>query len=122
VALEGALVAGPRRLLDRLTATGIRQAPWVHALANRFVRVAAGRLDAAIGGANAHDWDIAAAHLILTEAGARFTGLEGDVPVYNRPDPRHPALLAAGADRHPVLLAALQPEAPAVIASQDAPF
>jgi myo-inositol-1(or 4)-monophosphatase len=122
VGLEGALVAGPRRLLDRLAASGIRQAPWVHALANRFARVAAGRLDAAIGGGNAHDWDIAAAHLILTEAGARFTGLEGEVPVYNRPDPRHPALLAAGADRHPALLAALQPDAPTVNASPDAPF
>ena len=120
--LEGALVAGPRRLLDRLSGSGIRQAPWVHALANRFVRVAAGRLDAAIGGGDSHDWDIAAAHLILTEAGARFTGFQGEVPIYNRPDPRHPALLAAGADRHPALLAALQPDAPAVIASQDAPF
>jgi myo-inositol-1(or 4)-monophosphatase len=106
--LEGALAAGPRRVLDRLASTGMRQAPWIHALANRFVRVAAARLDVAIARADAHDWDVAAADLILTEAGARMTGPEGEDPIYNRPVPRHGALLAAGAARHRALIAAVQ--------------
>lgn len=106
--LDGALVGGPKRLLDHLVPSGIRQAPWVHALANRFVRVASGRLDAALARIDAQDWDIAAADIILTEAGARMTSLEGAAPTYNRPTTKHGALIAAGRERLPGLLAALR--------------
>ena len=55
-------------------------------------------------GGNSHDWDLAAADLIVHEAGAALTSLRGDAPVYNRSVPRHPPLVAAGRERHEHLL------------------
>jgi myo-inositol-1(or 4)-monophosphatase len=119
--IRDAVIGGPKRVLDRLAPAGIRQAPWIHALANRFVSVADARLDAAIARTDAYDWDIAAAHLILAEAGAVLTGFDGSEPVYNEPIPRHGALLATGIARHAALLSALQPAAPAAETQPDAP-
>ena len=50
-------------------------------------------------GANAaiqNDWDLAAADIILHEAGGRMTTHDGSAFLYNRPSTRHPSLLAAG--------------------------
>ena len=62
-----------------------------------------GELDAAIAGGNSHDWDLAAADLLVHEAGGLMTGLDGRVLIYNRPDPVHNVVLAAGRDRHVAL-------------------
>jgi myo-inositol-1(or 4)-monophosphatase len=56
--------------------------------------VADGRLDATLVRANSHDWDLAAAALILANAGGRLVDLEGNDLVYNRPVPRHGRLVA----------------------------
>jgi myo-inositol-1(or 4)-monophosphatase len=66
-------------------------------LAMRIVRVAEGALDLALARKNAYDWDIAAADLILREAGGALSDLSGAIPLYNQPDPRHPALIAGPA-------------------------
>ncbi|MGA0532340.1 3'(2'),5'-bisphosphate nucleotidase CysQ [Hansschlegelia sp. KR7-227] len=116
VALEGLLVGGPSALLNPLKPHGVIRAAWLYALANRLVQVADGHMDAALARPNAHDWDIAAAHLILEEAGARLTGLDGAVPSYNRPSTRHGALIAAAPGRADALLAALHAERDAIAA------
>ena len=103
--LEGARISGPRRVVEQLVAAvpTIVALPRVHSLALRFARVAQGRLDAALSGGNSHDWDLAAADLLVHEAGGALTTLAGDRILYNRAEPVHGALLAAGQRRHRVL-------------------
>ena len=101
--LEGARVAGPDRRLARLAPFGIVAESKVHALALRVSRVAQGRLDIALAGPNSSDWDLAAADLLVHEAGGALTTLAGETLVYNRPKPKHSALFAAGRARHQVL-------------------
>lgn len=95
--LAGARIAGPKFLLDELRRGGVpfSAEPKIPSLAYRFAKVANGSLDAALASTNAHDWDIAAADLILRESGGLVTDLRGRVPVYNSPDPRHGVLTAA---------------------------
>ena len=69
-----------------------------------------GSLDAALALPNAREWDIAAAHLIIEEAGGLLTGFDGRPPRYNRAGTRHGGLLAAPPRRHRALLAALDAE------------
>lgn len=101
VGLHRAKVAGPAALLTRLRhALGpMRDSGYVASLALRIAMVADGRLDLALAKAQAHDWDIAAADLVLREAGGVLLDVSGGPIVYNRPTPRH-GILAAG---HPLL-------------------
>jgi len=103
--LAGARVAGPKRYTDGLSAIEptLVAAPKVHSLALRLAWVAQGRLDVAFTGTNSHDWDLAAADLLVHEARGALTTLAGDVLTYNRPTPTHDALFAAGRARHQVL-------------------
>ena len=95
--LDGAKIAGPRGPATALAAAvGFRwtPAPKTPSLAYRLASVAAGRIEIGLAGANSHDWDIAAADVILREAGAGL--LEGDAEVsYNQAQTRHHPLLAA---------------------------
>ncbi len=52
-----------------------------------------------VAGGNSHDWDLAAADLLVHEAGGLMTALDGRVLTYNRPDPMHSIVLAAGRNR-----------------------
>jgi myo-inositol-1(or 4)-monophosphatase len=58
----------------------------------------------AFAGPNSRDWDLAAADLLVHEAGGRLTTLSGQHLTYNRADTAHPALVAAGEARHQRLL------------------
>jgi myo-inositol-1(or 4)-monophosphatase len=102
----GARISGPKRVLERIEAggAGIVLMPRVHSLALRLARVAHGELDAAMAGGNGHDWDLAAADLLVHEAGGVMTALDGETLVYNRPDPVHGVLIAAGRERHAALV------------------
>ncbi|MBB5052948.1 myo-inositol-1(or 4)-monophosphatase [Afipia massiliensis] len=95
-------IAGPKPLVERLG--GMRDDeslyPRIGSLALRLVRVAEGRLDAAFAGGNSRDWDLAAADLIVHEAGGEMTSLAGERLVYNQADVRHGLLVAAGRARH----------------------
>jgi myo-inositol-1(or 4)-monophosphatase len=94
-------VAGPKPLVERLAAAkDIKLHPRIGSLALRLCRVADGALDAAFAGGQSRDWDLAAAHLIVQEAGGKMTELSGDPILYNRPDVAHGILVAAGRDRH----------------------
>jgi myo-inositol-1(or 4)-monophosphatase len=104
--LAQARIAGPRKLLERLAASAppFIVMPRTHSLALRLARVAQGEFDAAIAGGNSHDWDLAAADLLVHEAGGALTPLEGGAVLYNRPVPRHGMLVAAGRERHAALI------------------
>jgi myo-inositol-1(or 4)-monophosphatase len=104
--LDGARTAGPRRILDQMTAQhpGLVAVPRIHSLALRLVRVAQGEIDTAIVGGNSRDWDLAAADLLVHEAGGTLTSLDGKPLTYNQPEPVHTVLVAAGRERHPALL------------------
>ncbi len=102
---EGASVNGPALWLDHVeTRTPVRRIPRIRSLALRMARIATGELDAAFAAPNAHDWDLAAADLLVHEAGGRLTTLDGLPLAYNAPVPRHGALVAAGNSLHPSIL------------------
>jgi myo-inositol-1(or 4)-monophosphatase len=115
--LDGARIGGPKKMLDRFTfdGTGIVAMPRIHSLALRLARVADGELDAAIAGGNGHDWDLAAADLLVHEAGGLMTALDGRALVYNRPDPVHSLLIAAGRERHEVLAGLIRAQTAAAV-------
>jgi myo-inositol-1(or 4)-monophosphatase len=102
--VAGARASGPQRLLDLLVKAGAHATPKVHSLALRLAHVATGVLDVAFAGRNSHDWDIAAADIIVREAGGELTTLDGAPVVYNRPSPVHEALVATGSARQAALL------------------
>ncbi len=98
-------MSGPKVLLDRVRGTPSEEAySKIGSLALRLSRVAEGRLDAAFAGGNSRDWDLAAAHLLVSEAGGAMTTLQGDGLVFNRSEVAHQVLVAAGLDRHSRLL------------------
>jgi myo-inositol-1(or 4)-monophosphatase len=100
-------IAGPKRLVQGLAAieSRITVLPRIGSLALRLARVAEGALDVAFAGGNSHDWDLAAADLLVHEAGGAMTDLAGRGLTYNRPDLSHGTLVAAGAARHAALVA-----------------
>jgi myo-inositol-1(or 4)-monophosphatase len=78
--------------------------PRIHSLALRLARIAQGSFDVAFVGANSHDWDLAAADLLVHEARGALSPLGGGSMIYNRPVPRHGMLVAAGLGRHAALI------------------
>lgn len=85
----------------------IRPFGHVPSLAYRLAMIAAGRLDATFVKPNAHDWDIAAAALILQEAGGQILDAQGRPPLLGSEDPRHAALAAGSGALLDAMVAAL---------------
>jgi len=104
--VAGIRVAGPKPRIERLGAAAaeVTIVPRIHSLALRLARVADGAIDAAFAGADSHDWDLAAADLLVHEAGGAMTDFAGETLIYNRPIPVHGPLIAAGRSRHAILL------------------
>jgi myo-inositol-1(or 4)-monophosphatase len=65
-------------------------------LAYKLALVAAGRFDGLISLRASHDWDLAAAVILISEAGGRLSGADGSPLTLNRAEPRHDGLAAAG--------------------------
>jgi myo-inositol-1(or 4)-monophosphatase len=107
--LQHARVAGNKMRVDQMIRAGIsiEAVPKIHSLALRFARVATGEIDAALATAASHDWDLAAADLLVHEAGAVLTTFDGHKPIYNRSKIRHGELVAAGRELYAPLLATL---------------
>lgn len=98
---------GPRRFqssIDRNLEGTIEKIPFVPSLAYRLAMLAMGEVDLALARASAKDWDLAAADLIVHEAGGRLSGLEGGLLRYNCRDVRHGTLVAAAAENHGEML------------------
>ncbi|TYR31989.1 3'(2'),5'-bisphosphate nucleotidase CysQ [Mesorhizobium microcysteis] len=89
-------IAGPKPMLQKAPAYMRARAPipYVPSLAYRIAMVASGELDATFVKPNSHDWDLAAADLILRQAGGAVLDETGSPPLYAGRDPRHGALVA----------------------------
>jgi myo-inositol-1(or 4)-monophosphatase len=95
--LAGARFAGGRRYARAAAVaagTGPGKVRYVPSLAWRIALVAMGEEDVAIARPGAMDWDLAAADLLVHEAGARLADLAGGRLRYNRTGTSHPALVA----------------------------
>jgi len=104
--LAGALIGGPRSMvaaLARAARVELAAAPRIPSLALRLAQVADGALDVGLASASANDWDVAAADVILAEAGALLVDARGQILHYNRQSVRHGALLAFGRGLEPVV-------------------
>jgi myo-inositol-1(or 4)-monophosphatase len=66
-----------------------------NSVAYRVVLVADGSADASVSLTPKRDWDLAAADIILSEAGGRLTDTHGAVLTYNRPVTKQASLVAA---------------------------
>ncbi|MET0688167.1 MAG: 3'(2'),5'-bisphosphate nucleotidase CysQ [Methyloceanibacter sp.] len=77
---------------------------WVNSVAYRLALVACGLADATISLSAKSEWDIAAAALIVEEAGGTITDHRGQAHSYNQTPPRFPSLVAAGAKLHPLII------------------
>ncbi|MDX5366348.1 MAG: 3'(2'),5'-bisphosphate nucleotidase CysQ [Alphaproteobacteria bacterium] len=76
-----------------------------NSVAYRIALVACGAADAALALNGKSDWDLAAADIIVREAGGRITAHDGSPLFYNRESTRHPSLLAAGPALYDALFA-----------------
>jgi myo-inositol-1(or 4)-monophosphatase len=70
--------------------------------------IADGRIEGTVVKKNSHDWDLAAADLILEQAGGALFDLDSRPLSYNRPNVRHSVLCAAARPALPALIAAAQ--------------
>ena len=102
----GRIATGPKPILERLAkiAPTLVTEPKVFSLALRIARVADGTLDIAFASRDSHDWDLAAADLLVHQARGALTTFEGTTLIYNRAEPMHGALVAAGRTRHEAFL------------------
>jgi myo-inositol-1(or 4)-monophosphatase len=108
--LEGATMLGPKRFIGSLAEVhpSMVPLPRIGSLALRLARVAQGEVDITIVSGNSHDWDLAAADLLVHEAGGALTDIDGERLIYNRPQPVHALLVAASRARHGTALALIR--------------
>lgn len=108
-------VAGPPSMVSQFAkqwTPGVTRVAYAPSLAYRIARIASGKLDATFVKPNAHDWDLAAAHLILEEAGGAILDSNGHTPGYAREVTVHGPLVAGSG----ALLRAMQAELAAAAA------
>lgn len=77
---------------------------WVNSVAYRLALVASGACDGTLSLSRKHDWDLAAAELLVQEAGGRATTHTGGGFRYNQPLPLQQSVIAAGPALHAELL------------------
>jgi myo-inositol-1(or 4)-monophosphatase len=90
-------IAGPKPMIDRMPVDWqgrLDRETYIPSLAYRVAMIANGVLDATFVKPNAHDWDIAAAELILTEAGGKLLDRHGSRLAFAGEDIVHGALMA----------------------------
>lgn len=104
-------LAAPEDVIAQLPAhlkSRVHRIPHVPSLAYRLAMVSDGRIDGTLVKAHSHDWDLAAADLILERAGGQLLDLSGTPLIYNRHDVSHPELCAAANHLLPDLLERLK--------------
>ena len=90
------LIPAPGAVHQELQEGGLNytRGPMYPSLAFRLLQVATGKLDAAVARRGSQDWDIAAAAVILKEAGHDLADVCSGFPQFNKRDVRHGALAA----------------------------
>ena len=104
-------IAGPKVLLRALQEQNIfaiKAMPYVPSLALRLAMVADGSMDATLVKPQSAFWDIAAADLILEEAGCQLANLDGSPVDYTAASPKLGMMLAARRDQMAPLLAVVR--------------
>ncbi|HWC64168.1 MAG TPA: 3'(2'),5'-bisphosphate nucleotidase CysQ [Rhizomicrobium sp.] len=101
--IEGARMLAPKNLFAD-GAWPSMEVTTLSSIAYRLVLVAAGRQDAMISLTVKHDWDLAAADVIVQEAGGVLSDQAGRKLLYNRPTATQRATIAAGPKLHGLLL------------------
>lgn len=116
--LEGARLLAGKAIFEHQFWSTPPQTPWPAmtletrgSIAYRLVLVADGQFDAALALSSKRDWDLAAADVIVSEAGGRVTDHRGRSFVYNTASALLPSLVAAGAALHAALIEKLAPVA-----------
>ncbi len=101
--IEGCTIIGYPRKFRRLgwpdMGVSIR-----NSMAYRIVMVAAGQRDATVTFTPKSDWDLAAACLIASEAGALITDLEGQAFLFNQQSTKNNGVICAGPALYALLL------------------
>jgi myo-inositol-1(or 4)-monophosphatase len=90
-------VGGPKALIQAMPEgwrSRFAAVPYIPSLAYRLAMVASSRIDGTFVKASSHDWDLAAADLILGEAGGAVLDRHGETPFYARRETRHGTLIA----------------------------
>lgn len=80
----------------------------VNSIAYRIVKVASREADASLSLTEKSDWDVAAADIILAEAGGITTTTSGDLLVYNRESVNQKNVISTTASLHPPLMELLR--------------
>ncbi|WP_342359159.1 3'(2'),5'-bisphosphate nucleotidase CysQ [Terrarubrum flagellatum] len=103
------IAAGPRPVLDKFMAhvEGFSVHPKIPSLAARIAAVAERQIAIAIASDGAREWDVAAADLIVEEAGGRLTDLHGKPVRYDATPRRHGVLIASCEPDHDSLAQSL---------------
>lgn len=113
VDLTGARLLASRTEMRRRRWSELIQGPSftsISSLAYKLALVAAGRYDGLVSLRPCHDWDVAAAVLLVSEAGGLVTTADGAALELNGATLRHQGLVAAGTrELHRALLARLAP-------------
>jgi len=94
---ERPVIGGPKALLAHLPPRvrgKMVDVPYIPSLAYRLALVANGEFDATFVKPNSHDWDLAAADVILREAGGHILAADGLPPRYAKATVSHGALVA----------------------------
>ncbi len=106
-----AIIPAPRSVHRELSALGLdyRHGKLIPSLAYRLMQVANGEVDAVATSDGVHDWDIAAATLILSECGIALEDVCAGPPLFDRAETTHGALAATRTEAlRPALHAALK--------------
>ncbi len=103
--IEGCRMLGPKSIFEGWPPMEITS---YSSIAYRVALVAAGRHDAMISLTVKRDWDLAAADLIVQEAGGLLSDEAGNRPEYNRPQATQRTSVAAAPMLHAALLAQLR--------------
>ncbi len=102
-------LAGPKPIIEKAAPHlpgPVRRHDPVPSLAYRIAMVAAGRIDGTYVKPDARDWDLAAADIILSEAGGALWRPVAKPPLYGRRETAHASLIAgAGHALKPMLKA-----------------
>jgi myo-inositol-1(or 4)-monophosphatase len=92
-AVEGARILGNKQVFADWPPVHVEN---FSSIAYRVALVAAGRFDAMISLTGKRDWDLAAADIILDEAGGCLVGPDARPPSYNQPAAAQGSTIAAG--------------------------
>ncbi len=110
--VEGCRLLGDKPMFEHPAWNNPPNIPWPpmhieqrNSIAYRMALVARGDFDAMMSLSSKHDWDIAAAEIILSEAGGKVTSHKGDTFLYNGATAIQPSIVAAGPRLYEALLA-----------------